>query len=77
MMIHADRLIVVNDIYLRWLKAYNKNIIKDLDDNQEETIEDFKKIFLDVKIKLVNYFSIFPDFNEVIRKNKRLCHRRT
>jgi len=66
MMIHADRLIVVNDIYLRWLKAYNKNIIKDLDDNQDETIEDFKKIFLDVKIKLSNYFSIFPDFNEVI-----------
>ena len=66
MMIHADRLIVVNDIYLRWLKAYNKNIIKDLDDNQDETIEDFKKIFLDVKIKLDNYFSIFPDFNEVI-----------
>ena len=27
MMIHADRLIVVNDIYLNWLKAYNKNII--------------------------------------------------
>lgn len=66
MMIHADRLIVVNDIYLNWLKAYNKNIIKDLDDNQEETIEDFKKIFLNVKIKLSNYFSIFPDFNEVI-----------
>tara|TARA_B110000503_G_scaffold90611_1_gene137004 strand:+ start:3286 stop:5556 length:2271 start_codon:yes stop_codon:yes gene_type:complete len=66
MMIHADRLIVVNDIYLRWLKAYNKNIIKDLDDNQDETIEDFKKIFLDVKLKLDNYFSIFPDFNEVI-----------
>ena len=70
MMIHADRLIVVNDIYLSWLKAYNKNIIKDLDDNQEETIEDFKKIFLDVKIKLDNYFSVFPDFNEVIEKIK-------
>ena len=70
MMIHADRLIVVNDIYLSWLKAYNKNIIKDLDDNQEETIEDFKKIFLDVKIKLDNYFSVFPDFNQVIEKIK-------
>ena len=62
MMIHADRLIVVNDIYLSWLKAYNKNIIKDLDDNQEETIEDFKKIFLDVKIKLDNYFYCFSRF---------------
>lgn len=70
MMIHADRLIVVNDIYLNWLKAYNKNIIKDLDDNQEETIEDFKKIFLEVQIKLNKYFSIFPDFNEVIEKIK-------
>ena len=70
MMIHADRLIVVNDIYISWLKAYNKNIIKDLDDNQEETIEDFKKIFLDVKIKLDTYFSVFPDFNEVIEKIK-------
>lgn len=70
MMIHADRLIVVNDIYISWLKAYNKNIIKDLDDNQQETIEDFKKIFLDVKIKLDNYFSVFPEFNEVIEKIK-------
>ena len=70
MMIHADRLIVVNDIYLRWLKAYNKNIIKDLDDHEEETIEDFKKIFLDVKLKLASYFSIFPDFSEVLEKIK-------
>ena len=70
MMIHADRLIGVNDIYLGWLKAYNKNIIKDLDDYQDETIEDFKKIFLDVKKKLASYFSIFPDFNEVIEKIK-------
>lgn len=70
MMIHADRLIVVNDIYLRWLKAYNKNIIKDLDDHEDETIEDFKNIFLDVKLKLTSYFTIFPDFNEVIEKIK-------
>ena len=68
MMVHAERLIFVNDIYLRWLKSYNNNIMHDLDKNEEETIEDFKKIFLDVKPKLASYFTIFPDFQEVIEK---------
>ena len=70
MMIHADRLIVVNDLYLTWLKTYNTNIIHDLKKYEEETIENFKEIFIDVKLKLANYFNVFPDFNQVVEKIK-------
>ena len=68
MMIHADRLILVNDFYLSWLKKYKNSIVKDLNNSEEESIENFKKIFDDVKVQLVNYFIEFPNFNQVIKK---------
>ena len=70
MMIHADRLISINDYYLSWLKSYNTNLIEDLDKYEEETIEDFRLIFNDLSHKLSKYFEIFPDFDHVIEKVK-------
>lgn len=68
MMVHADRLIEVNNIYLRWLRSYNKNIFRDLKNNEEECLEDFRNAYLKVEVKLKDYFTSFPSFNEVIDK---------
>jgi len=70
MMIHADRLIKVNNFYVRWLKSYKVNIIQDLNNSEEEVIENFKEVFDDVKIKLAKYFVDFPSFKQVIKKIK-------
>mgnify|MGYP001565645882 CR=1 FL=1 len=70
MMIHASRLILENDYYLRWLKNYKENIIQDLNKPEEETISSFREIFDNVKLQLDSYFDDFPDFNQVIHKIK-------
>lgn len=68
MMIHADRLISVNNLYLRWLKNYLKYIYQDLRNREEECIEEFLEIYDELKVKLANYFEDFPIFDEVISK---------
>ena len=68
MMVHADRLISVNDYYLSWLKNYLNNIIQDLRISEDEILEDFKKIFDLVSENLGDYFDVFPKFEQVMEK---------
>ena len=65
MMVHADRLIEKNSIYMRWLVAYSKTIRLGIDSNEEEIVINIKKYYEKVKILLTNYFDIFPVYEEV------------
>ncbi len=68
MMLHADRLIQVNDIYLRWLKNYNNNIYIDLKSKEYEVLQRFKEIYNELKINLKDYFEDYPKFEQVLEK---------
>lgn len=70
MMVHADRLVDVNSYYFKWLKSYSNNVKKDLISEEYEIIDEYESIYKICKEELIEYFDIFPTFEQTLEKIK-------
>jgi len=70
MMIHADRIIKVNDQYYSWIKGYKSKFKEDIENQELEVLDDLKEVFIDCKKQLGSYFKTFPDFNQILYRVK-------
>ncbi len=70
MMVHADRLVDVNNYYFKWLKSYSNNLKKDLTSDEYEIIDEYESIYTICKEELSEYFDIFPTFEQTLEKIK-------
>ena len=66
MMIHADRIIKKNNIYLNWIKRLHSSTELALKQNEQEMIEKLKSQFLKIKNELSSYFDLFPTFEDLL-----------
>lgn len=65
MMVHADRLIERNSNYKRWLEAFCNSIRNGLKSDEDETNILLLEYYPKVKKMLINYFDVFPSFEDV------------
>ena len=66
MMIHADRIIKKNNIYLNWIKRLHSATEMALKEGEQEMIDVLKSQFLLIKDELSSYFNSFPAYENVL-----------